>query len=102
MTQSKLIPPAEDSTDRDDVAPAGDAPSAARSSAELLRLLYDELRDLAQARMAREPGGGAGLTLQPTALVHEAYLRISGDDGATGARPKDWDSRGHFFGAAAI
>ena len=63
------------------------------SSAELLPQVYDELRRLARARIAREP---AGLTLQPTALVHEAYLRLaSGSD-------RRWDRRGHFFAAAAI
>ena len=63
---------------------------------ELLPLVYEELRKLAQARMANEPAGGAGMTLQPTALVHEAYLRLVG--------PADvkWNSRGHFFGAAAL
>jgi RNA polymerase sigma factor (TIGR02999 family) len=64
------------------------------SSAELLPHVYDELRRLARARLARE---GPGLTLQPTALVHEAYLRLAGD-----GRDKRWDRRGHFFGAAAI
>jgi RNA polymerase sigma factor (TIGR02999 family) len=59
---------------------------------ELLPLVYQELRRLAQARMSKTP---AGNTLQPTALVHEAYLRLvgSGDPG--------WSGRGHFFGAAA-
>lgn len=60
--------------------------------AKLLPLVYEELRTLAHARMAHEP---AGLTLQPTALVHEAYLRLVGEG------PVDWNSRGHFFGAAA-
>jgi RNA polymerase sigma factor (TIGR02999 family) len=64
-------------------------PSAA---AELLPLVYDELRKLAAARMAAEP---AGQTLQPTALVHEAYLRL------VGGEERAWDSRGHFFAAAA-
>ncbi len=60
---------------------------------ELLPIIYEELRRLADARLAREP---AGQTLQATALVHEAYLRLAGDgDG----RP--WESRGHFFAAAA-
>jgi RNA polymerase sigma factor (TIGR02999 family) len=67
-----------------------------RHAAEaLLPILYDELRRLAKAHMDRE---AAGQTLQPTALVHEAYLRLLGD--GTGAEPK-WDSRGHFFAAAA-
>ncbi len=66
------------------------------ASEQLLPLVYDELRKLARSQMDREP---AGHTLQPTALVHEAYLRLVGDD--SGSDPK-WDSRGHFFAAAAI
>jgi RNA polymerase sigma factor (TIGR02999 family) len=65
-------------------------PSAA---AQLLPLVYDELRRLAAARLSAEP---AGNTLQPTALVHEAYLRLVG--APDGDR---WDHRGHFFAAAA-
>jgi RNA polymerase sigma factor (TIGR02999 family) len=65
-------------------------PSAA---AELLPLVYDELRKLAAARMAAE---APGQTLQPTALVHEAYLRLVG-----GSQPQGWNGRGHFFAAAA-
>jgi RNA polymerase sigma factor (TIGR02999 family) len=68
---------------------AGD-PSAA---AQLLPLVYDELRVLASQRMAQEK---PGQTLQPTALVHEAYLRLVG-----GAPNQNWDGRGHFFAAAA-
>ncbi|MEX2217263.1 MAG: ECF-type sigma factor [Phycisphaerales bacterium] len=64
--------------------------------AELLELVYVELRRMAGAAMARERHGGAGHTLQPTALVHEAYLRLMGDEGA-GAR---FENRAHFFGAA--
>jgi RNA polymerase sigma factor (TIGR02999 family) len=71
---------------------AGAAKEKERAS-ELLPLVYDELRQLARSRMAKERGG---LTLQPTALVHEAYLRVAGDDA-----PK-WDRKGHFFAAAAI
>ena len=63
-----------------------------QATEELLPLVYDELRRLARAHMGHER---ANHTLQPTALVHEAYLRLVGD---TGAR---WDSRGHFFAAAA-
>jgi len=59
----------------------------------LMPLIYEELRELAQRQIAREP---AGLTLQPTALVHEAYLRLVGVD-----RAQNWNSRGHFFAAAA-
>lgn len=64
------------------------------AAALLLPLVYEELRRLAAQRLARET---PGLTLQPTALVHEAYVRLVGDDN----RCQDWDSRGHFFGAAA-
>jgi RNA polymerase sigma factor (TIGR02999 family) len=63
------------------------------AAAELLPLVYDELRRLAAARLGAEP---AGHTLQPTALVHEAYLRMVG-----GCPPDGWDGRGHFFAAAA-
>jgi RNA polymerase sigma factor (TIGR02999 family) len=63
-----------------------------RASEELLPLVYDELRRLAAARMAQE---AAGQTLQPTALVHEAWLRLVGDGDRT------WQNRAHFFGAAA-
>jgi RNA polymerase sigma factor (TIGR02999 family) len=59
---------------------------------ELLPAVYEELRRLATQKMLREL---PGQTLQPTALVHEAYLRLAGE-GAQG-----WKSRGHFFGAAA-
>jgi RNA polymerase sigma factor (TIGR02999 family) len=71
-----------------DAAAAGDP----RAAAELLPLVYDELRKLAAARMAEEK---PGQTLQPTALVHEAYLRL------VGGPDRAWDSRGHFFAAAA-
>ena len=64
-----------------------------QASEELLPLVYDELRQLAAARMARE---AAGHTLQPTALVHEAWMRLAGGDEA-----KSWQNRAHFFGAAA-
>jgi RNA polymerase sigma factor (TIGR02999 family) len=60
---------------------------------QLLPLVYDELRKLATARLVREP---RGQTLQATALVHEAYLRLVDADGR-----QRWDSRGHFFAAAA-
>lgn len=59
---------------------------------ELLRIVYDELRRLAQARLRQEANAQ---TLQPTALVHEAYLRLVGDTS------QQWESRGHFFAAAA-
>jgi len=64
-----------------------------RAADELLPLVYDELRQLAASRLADEK---LGHTLQPTALVHEAYLRLVG-----GEQPHDWSGRGHFFGAAA-
>jgi RNA polymerase sigma factor (TIGR02999 family) len=60
---------------------------------QFLPLVYDELRKLAAAKLAKEK---AGKTLQATALVHEAYLRLIGAD----AQPS-WDNRGHFFAAAA-
>ena len=63
----------------------------AGASDELLPLVYEELRKLARARMLQER---PGQTLQPTALVHEAYLRIIGDD-------VRWENRRHFFAAAA-
>src|SRR5262245_24905463 len=59
---------------------------------ELLPLVYGELRQLADRYLAGEKRGA---TLQPTALVHEAYLRLVGSDGA------GWENRAHFFGAAA-
>ena len=63
------------------------------SADELLPLVYDELRKLAAARLAMEE---SGQTLQPTALVHEAYVRLVKED-----RAQFWDSRRHFFSAAA-
>ncbi len=60
---------------------------------QLLPLVYDDLRRLAAERLAREP---SGQTLQPTALVHEAYLRLVGADAGQG-----WHGRSHFFAAAA-
>jgi RNA polymerase sigma factor (TIGR02999 family) len=69
------------------------AASDGQAAADLLPLVYDELRKLAAARLADEK---PGQTLQATALVHEAYLRLVG-----GAQPQDWNGRGHFFAAAA-
>src|SRR5580692_2028526 len=63
-----------------------------QASEDLLPLIYDELRRLAAARMA---GEAAGQTLQPTALVHEAWLKLVNEGGRT------WKNRGHFFRAAA-
>src|SRR4051812_33706288 len=69
-----------------DAAAAGDR----RAAAQILPLVYDELRKLAAAKMAAEPPGH---TLQATALVHDAYLRLIGD--------QQFEGRGHFFMAAA-
>jgi RNA polymerase sigma factor (TIGR02999 family) len=71
-----------------EAAGAGDP----QATEQLLLLLYDELRRLAAAKMARET---PGQTLQPTALVHEAWLRL------TGGQAQRWQNRAHFFGAAA-
>jgi RNA polymerase sigma factor (TIGR02999 family) len=64
-----------------------------QAAAELLPLVYEELRKLAAVRLADER---PGQTLQPTALVHEAYLRLVGS-----GPPQVWNGRGHFFAAAA-
>jgi len=64
---------------------------------QLLPLVYDELRRLAATRLAQEK---PGQTLEATALVHEAYLRLTGDQPAAQTR-EHWNSRGHFFAAAA-
>lgn len=64
----------------------------AKATDELLPLVYEELRLLAAQKLSREQ---PGQTLQATALVHEAYIRLVGDE------PRDWNSRGHFFAAAA-
>jgi RNA polymerase sigma factor (TIGR02999 family) len=72
-------------------AGAGDA----QASAELLPLVYEQLRTLAARKMQQEQ---AGQTLQATALVHEAYVRLVGNAGGAGPR---WDGRWHFFAAAA-
>lgn len=69
---------------------AGDS----KATEQLLPVVYRELRELAAARMAHEK---PGQTLQATALVHEAYLRLVNDPGHEGG----WDSRGHFFASAA-
>lgn len=63
------------------------------ASERLLPIVYDELRRLAAARLSQEQ---PGQTLQPTALVHEAYLRL-----VKGEESQHWNGRGHFFGAAA-
>jgi RNA polymerase sigma factor (TIGR02999 family) len=72
-----------------DAATAGDP----KAAADLMPLIYGELRKLAAARMAAE---APGQTLTSTALVHEAYLRLVGGD-----QPQEWNGRGHFFAAAA-
>ena len=72
-----------------DAAAAGDS----RAAVDLLPLVYDELRKLAAARLADEKPGH---TLQPTALVHEAYVRLVGPE-----PEQQWNGRGHFFAAAA-
>src|SRR6516225_8434391 len=64
----------------------------AQAAEQLLPLVYEELRKLAAYRMANE---APGQTLQPTALVHEAWLRLAGN------QDQKWDNRAHFFGAAA-
>jgi hypothetical protein len=62
-----------------------------RAVEKLLPLVYEELRKLAAAKMAHQP---RGQTLQPTALVHEAWLRLGGSE------KKGWESRRHFFAAS--
>jgi RNA polymerase sigma factor (TIGR02999 family) len=63
------------------------------AASQLLPLVYGQLRELAAQKLAHEP---TGQTLQPTALVHEAYLRLVGEEDEP-----HWDDRGHFFAAAA-
>jgi RNA polymerase sigma factor (TIGR02999 family) len=65
---------------------------------QLLPLVYDELRRLAAQKLAQEQ---PGQTLQETALVHEAYVRLVGSGETAGGREPRWDSRGHFFASAA-
>ena len=67
----------------------------AQATAELLPIVYNELRKLATQKLSQEK---PGQTLQATALVHEAYLRLIGPDHGV---PQQWHSRGHFFAAAA-
>lgn len=83
--------------DRPSHGPAGGTGTAPPGSPKedgpaLIRQLYDELRHLAAAKLSHEP---AGLTLQPTVLVHEAWLRLGGD------KQPAWQNRAHFFAAAA-
>lgn len=88
----------EDRREQNDAGTPGDAGTGSdyRHASELLPLVYAELRRLAAARLARYPGNN---TLQPTALVHEAYVQLVAD--APGNDPL-WNSRGHFFGAVAL
>ena len=72
-------------------SPGGEAEGV--SAEEILPLVYDELRRLAASRISRE---NEGITLQPTALVHEAWIRL------TRADERKWNSRAHFFRAAAM
>ena len=88
-SDSFIIGPMSDVTQVLNAIEAGD-PKAAD---QLLPLVYEELRRLAAAKMAHEK---PGQTLQATALVHEAWLRLVGTE-----KQKAWNSRGHFFGAAA-
>ena len=67
-----------------------------QAASQLLPLVYDELRKLAAQKLAQEQ---PGQTLEPTALVHEAYLRLA--VGGEGSGENRWRNRGHFFGAAA-
>jgi RNA polymerase sigma factor (TIGR02999 family) len=69
-----------------------------RAADQLLPLVYDELRKLAAQRLAQEK---PGQTLQATALVHDAYLRLVASGDASARRVPSWNSRGHFFAAAA-
>jgi RNA polymerase sigma factor (TIGR02999 family) len=85
-------PPPENVTQLLSAIAAGDV----KASDELLPLVYEELRRLARSQMARESDAQ---TLQPTALVHEAYLRLVGS--GDGQDPK-WEGRGHFFASAAL
>ena len=82
------------STNRTDVTRILDAvrQGDAKATDELLAAVYQELRKLAAVRLSQEP---AGQTLQATALVHEAYIRL------VGAEDQSWGGRGHFFAAAA-
>jgi RNA polymerase sigma factor (TIGR02999 family) len=69
-----------------------------RAAGLLLPLVYDELRKLAAQKMAQEV---SGQTLQATALVHEAYVRLVASGDASASQKQYWNSRGHFFAAAA-
>lgn len=97
------LPRREESRDGEDFPVAallthGAPGSASLATEHLLPIVYSELRRLAELRLAREPERGGGHILQPTALVHEAYLRLVGE---AADRTLTWSSRAHFFGAAA-
>jgi RNA polymerase sigma factor (TIGR02999 family) len=87
------VPPVSEVTQILSAMAQGDPQAASR----LLPLVYAELRELAAQKLAHEL---PGQTLQPTALVHEAYLRLVASPGRESEEPH-WDSRGHFFAAAA-
>ena len=91
----QAVPPASTLGRMSDVTRLLDAVAGGdrKAAADLLPLVYAELRALAAVRLSSEP---AGHTLQPTALVHEAYLRL-----VAPADADRWDHRGHFFAAAA-
>lgn len=76
--------------------PGGEGSDRRHAAETLFPELYQELRRLAESRLGRERVGG---TLQATALVHEAYLRVAGGTGEGSVR--QWDGKGHFFAAAA-
>lgn len=82
------------SAEHGDMTPVQPSPGSDMSTArDLLPLVYAELRQMAKVYLAHSP---AGITLQPTALVHEAFVRL------VGAADSGWNGRGHFFGAAAM
>jgi RNA polymerase sigma factor (TIGR02999 family) len=87
------VPPVSEVTHILSAIEQGDPQAASR----LLPLVYAELRQLAAQKLAHEP---SGQTLEPTALVHEAYLRLVASPGGESGE-LHWDSRGHFFAAAA-
>jgi RNA polymerase sigma factor (TIGR02999 family) len=88
LTSSFILRPVSDVTRILDAIQQGDS----KAADQLLPLVYDELRRLAAHKMVHQP---PEQTLQATALVHEAYLRLIGSE------PVQWNSRGHFFSAAA-
>lgn len=89
----RLIDLGDDNADMPDVTEllAAIARNEPRAAEDLLTVVYEELRKLAAQKMSRE---AADQTLQPTALVHEAWLKLAGSN-------QQWNSRGHFFAAAA-